>query len=195
MHEASRHAQPEATAAVELFELVVTGPLRKVEANADGSWTVTPVVGRPLILTGPAEVAAYVQQARAPARRPSPPPCPPPPRRPDAGACPPSGSVAADRPTCCRPARCTTTSRNGCPPSAGRSGGTRTRGPHPSAWPPTTACTNSSFRPSAAPSRCACWDAVTEHLTPDASPAPGIPWLPPCTPPTCGIAANCDPSG
>jgi hypothetical protein len=64
MHQASRHAQPEATAAVELFELVVTGPLRKVEANADGSWTVTPVVGRPLILTGPAEVAAYVQQAQ-----------------------------------------------------------------------------------------------------------------------------------
>ena len=64
MHQASRRAQPEATAAVELFELVVTGPLRRVEANADGSWTVTPISGRPLILTGPAEVAAYVQQAQ-----------------------------------------------------------------------------------------------------------------------------------
>ena len=64
MHPTSRRAQPEATAAVELFELVVTGPLRRVEANADGSWTVTPVTGRPLILTGPDQVAAYVQQAQ-----------------------------------------------------------------------------------------------------------------------------------
>lgn len=63
--DASAHrTQPEAVAAVELFDLVVTGPLRKVESNADGSWTVTPVVGRPLVLIGPDQVAAYVQQAR-----------------------------------------------------------------------------------------------------------------------------------
>ncbi|WP_435137323.1 hypothetical protein [Actinacidiphila sp. bgisy144] len=64
MHTTSRRAQPEAAAAVELFELVVTGPLRRVESNADGSWTVTPEVGRPLILTGPADVAAYIEQTK-----------------------------------------------------------------------------------------------------------------------------------
>ncbi|TDT93314.1 hypothetical protein EDD99_8123 [Streptomyces sp. 846.5] len=64
MRATAYQAQPEGSAAIELFELVVTGPLRKVESNADGSWTVTPVIGRPLILTGPAEVSAYVQQAQ-----------------------------------------------------------------------------------------------------------------------------------
>lgn len=64
MRSASYRAQPEGAAAVELFELVLTGPLRRVEANADGSWTVTPTTGSPLILTGPAQVAAYVQQAQ-----------------------------------------------------------------------------------------------------------------------------------
>ncbi|MDJ0344269.1 hypothetical protein QMK19_29100 [Streptomyces sp. H10-C2] len=44
MRSATRQAPPEAhDAAAELFELVVTGPLRQVESNADGSWTVTPV--------------------------------------------------------------------------------------------------------------------------------------------------------
>lgn len=75
MHTTSRAAQPEAVAAIELFDLVVGGALRKVEAHADGSWTITPVTGRPLLLTGPAEVTAYVDRtngtgpaALAPAR-------------------------------------------------------------------------------------------------------------------------------
>lgn len=62
MHATTRAAHPDEAAAIELFDLVVSGPLRRVEANADGSWTVTPVTGRPLILTGAAEVAAYVDQ-------------------------------------------------------------------------------------------------------------------------------------
>ncbi|WP_330346659.1 hypothetical protein OG858_46960 (plasmid) [Streptomyces europaeiscabiei] len=58
----SRDAQPEAAATIELFDLVVTGSLRKVEANADGSWTITPTVGQPLVLTGTAEVTAYIDR-------------------------------------------------------------------------------------------------------------------------------------
>ncbi|MFJ2112434.1 hypothetical protein ACIOEX_11165 [Streptomyces sp. NPDC087850] len=57
-----RTTTPDA-AAIELFELVVSGPLRKVEAIADGSWIVHPVIGQPLVLTGPDQVAAYVVQA------------------------------------------------------------------------------------------------------------------------------------
>ncbi|MGW1674577.1 hypothetical protein [Streptomyces sp. NPDC002324] len=63
MNITSRDTQPEATAAIELFDLVVTGSLRKVEANADGSWTITPTIGQPLVLTGTAEVTAYVDRA------------------------------------------------------------------------------------------------------------------------------------
>ncbi|MGX9891412.1 hypothetical protein [Streptomyces sp. NPDC002276] len=63
MNTTARTAQPGPAAAIELFDLVVSGALRAVTANADGSWTITPVVGRPLLLTGPAEVYAYVDQA------------------------------------------------------------------------------------------------------------------------------------
>ncbi|MFE3557287.1 hypothetical protein ACFXKW_20830 [Streptomyces sp. NPDC059193] len=63
MHRASRAITPEFTGALELFDLVVSGPLRAVHANADGSWTVVPVTGPALLLTGPDQVAAFVDRA------------------------------------------------------------------------------------------------------------------------------------
>ncbi len=51
------------TAARALAQLVISGPLQAVHANGDGSWTITPTTGQPLILTGPDEVAAYVERA------------------------------------------------------------------------------------------------------------------------------------
>jgi len=79
MHASSYQAQPDGSAAIALFELVLTGPLRKVEAIPGGGWIITPVVGRELVLTGADEVAAYVQQAHgtgpqalAPAAAPAP---------------------------------------------------------------------------------------------------------------------------
>jgi len=59
----TRTQQPESAAALELVDLVISGALRRIEANSDGSWTITPVVGQPLVLTGPAAVLAYVDQA------------------------------------------------------------------------------------------------------------------------------------
>ncbi|MFE7665124.1 hypothetical protein [Streptomyces celluloflavus] len=49
--------------ATALQPLTVSGPLRAVEAHADGSWTVTPAAGPPLLLTGPHEVTAYIERA------------------------------------------------------------------------------------------------------------------------------------
>lgn len=63
MHHSSYDQQPEAAAAIDLFDLVVSGPLRRVESHPDGSWTVTPTVGAPVLLTDPAQVAAYVATA------------------------------------------------------------------------------------------------------------------------------------
>ncbi|WP_125264844.1 hypothetical protein [Streptomyces alboflavus] len=63
MHITTRATQPGPAAAIELFDLVVTGALRSVEAHPDGSWTITPAIGRPLTLTSPAAISAYVDQA------------------------------------------------------------------------------------------------------------------------------------
>ncbi|MGW0786154.1 hypothetical protein [Streptomyces sp. NPDC002913] len=49
----------------DLFGLIVSGPVRAVHTNEDGSWTVVPVIGAPLLLTGTQEAAAYVQRATA----------------------------------------------------------------------------------------------------------------------------------
>ncbi|MFF1561812.1 hypothetical protein [Streptomyces sp. NPDC058279] len=59
-----------------LTGLVLSGPLRSVTANGDGSWTVVPVAGPALLLTGAEQISAYVEhathgtgpQALAPAR-------------------------------------------------------------------------------------------------------------------------------
>lgn len=63
MQHASRAIAPDAVSALELVDLVVSGPLRAVTANADGSWTVVPLVGPALILTGAEQVTAYVSRA------------------------------------------------------------------------------------------------------------------------------------
>ncbi|MGW2793615.1 hypothetical protein ACWC9H_27300 [Streptomyces sp. NPDC001251] len=51
------------TAARQLAQLVISGPLRAIHANGDGSWTIVPVTGQPLILTGRDEVTAYIERA------------------------------------------------------------------------------------------------------------------------------------
>ncbi|MFF5808238.1 hypothetical protein [Streptomyces sp. NPDC012746] len=51
------------TSAPELADLIVSGPLKSITANADGSWTVVPAVGPALLLTGPEQVTAYIQRA------------------------------------------------------------------------------------------------------------------------------------
>ncbi|MFF4323726.1 hypothetical protein [Streptomyces sp. NPDC001568] len=56
-------AAPTATPTDALTGLVISGPLRSVTANGDGSWTVVPVAGPALLLTGTAQVSAYVERA------------------------------------------------------------------------------------------------------------------------------------
>ncbi|MFD7560122.1 hypothetical protein ACFV9E_37185 [Streptomyces sp. NPDC059835] len=46
-----------------LTGLVISGPLRSVTANGDGSWTVVPVAGPALLLTGAEQINAYVERA------------------------------------------------------------------------------------------------------------------------------------
>ncbi|MFF0430341.1 hypothetical protein ACFYUJ_39015 [Streptomyces sp. NPDC004520] len=50
-------------AAAGLFALVVSGPLREVEALPGGGWIVTPQTGAPLVLPGDEEAAAYIHNA------------------------------------------------------------------------------------------------------------------------------------
>ncbi|MCX5079026.1 hypothetical protein OG321_42280 [Streptomyces sp. NBC_00424] len=46
-----------------LAGLVIAGPVRSVTANADGSWTVVPVAGPTLLITGPDQAHAYIERA------------------------------------------------------------------------------------------------------------------------------------
>ena len=51
------------TAHQALVDLVVSGPLRAVTALPGGGWEVTPVTGRPLILTDEDQAHAYLARA------------------------------------------------------------------------------------------------------------------------------------
>lgn len=63
MQRSAYATQPEFTAALDLADMLVSGPLRAVHSHPDGSWTVTPRTGPSLLLTSPAQVAAYVERA------------------------------------------------------------------------------------------------------------------------------------
>ncbi|MFJ8166543.1 hypothetical protein ACIRBY_37265 [Streptomyces sp. NPDC096136] len=76
MQRNSRAIAPEAVAALDLTDLMWSGAITSMTATADGSWIVVPTIGKPVILTTAADVAAYIDhattgtgpQALAPAR-------------------------------------------------------------------------------------------------------------------------------
>ncbi|WP_331718299.1 hypothetical protein [Streptomyces sp. NBC_00134] len=53
---------PAASLSDQVTSPVITGAVRKVEANADGSWTITPLTGRPVTLT-PAAAVQFTAQS------------------------------------------------------------------------------------------------------------------------------------
>ncbi|MFF8264342.1 hypothetical protein [Streptomyces virginiae] len=59
----ARTISPEAAAVLNLTDLMVSGEVTALHANTDGSWTVTSAHGTTVTLTGPAQVAAYVDRA------------------------------------------------------------------------------------------------------------------------------------
>ncbi|MGW6842152.1 hypothetical protein [Streptomyces sp. NPDC054958] len=59
----ARTEAPEAASTLNLTDLMVSGEITAIRANADGSWTVTSAYGATVTLTGPAQVAAYVDRA------------------------------------------------------------------------------------------------------------------------------------
>ncbi|MGW3091710.1 hypothetical protein [Streptomyces sp. NPDC001108] len=50
----------DAAAHVDLIDMVVSGPLRRVEALPGGGWVITPQTGRPLLLTDADQARAYI---------------------------------------------------------------------------------------------------------------------------------------
>ncbi|MGN5392553.1 hypothetical protein [Streptomyces sp. JL7001] len=59
----TRAVAPEAAAVLHLTDLMVSGEITALHANADGSWTVTSAHGATVTLTGTAQVVAYVDRA------------------------------------------------------------------------------------------------------------------------------------